>query len=170
MSKSQKKAPKSQRKEFVEFPLIHPNAAGIDIGDTLHVVAVPEGRGNGSNVRELGSFTDELWSIIKWLKECQVDTVAMESTGIYWRNLAQLLIAEDFEVYLVQGRHTRNITGKKTDESDAQWIQRLHSCGLLRVPSCPMSIPRYCVRLFDTEDKSYVTAVLVSCGCKRRWS
>ena len=132
MSKSPKKAEKNQSTKFVELPLVNVNAAGIDIGDTLHVVAVPEGRCAGSPVKEFGTFTDDLWAIVNWLKACKIDTVAMESTGIYWKNLGSLLISEGFEVYLVNARHTRNITGKKTDESDAQWIQKLHSCGLLK--------------------------------------
>ena len=128
MSKDEKKTKKKPR---VSMPLVNPNAAGIDIGDTLHSVAVPAGRHHVS-VREFGAFTSDLESIVEWLKQCEVDTVAMESTGIYWKNLFAMLVHHGFEVYLVNAKHTRNITGKKDDESDAQWIQKLHSCGLLR--------------------------------------
>jgi transposase len=128
MSKDEKK---TKKKPKVSMPLINPNAAGIDIGATLHAVAVPEGRDQVS-VREFGAFTTDLDSIVEWLKRCSVDTVAMESTGIYWKNLYALLIHHGFEVYLVNAKHTRNVTGKKDDESDAQWIQKLHSCGLLK--------------------------------------
>jgi transposase len=128
MSKDEKK---TKKKTKVSMPLINPNAAGIDIGDTLHAVAVPEGRDQVS-VREFGAFTADLESLVEWLKRCSVDTVAMESTGIYWKNLYALLVHHGFEVYLVNAKHTRNITGKKDDESDAQWIQKLHSCGLLK--------------------------------------
>lgn len=122
--------------QVVEMPLIHPNAAGIDIGDTLHAVAVPIGRDTES-VRTFGAFTCDLQAIVEWLKKCKVDTVAIESTGVYWKNLFSMLIQSDIEVFLVNARHTRNITGKKTDESDAQWIQRLHSCGLLNSSYLP---------------------------------
>jgi hypothetical protein len=65
------------------------------------------------------------------LKECDIETVAMESTGVYWKSLFTVLVQDGFEVYLVNARHTKNVTGRKTDESDAMWIQKLHSCGLL---------------------------------------
>jgi transposase len=130
MSKTEQKATKKQSKNRVDFQLVNPNAAGIDIGDTLHAVAVPQDRDEIS-VREFGTFTVDLLAIAGWLKTCRIETVAMESTGVYWKNLCAVLIAEGFEVYLVNARHTKNISGKKTDESDAQWIQKLHSCGLL---------------------------------------
>lgn len=133
MGKGQKNTEKKQKiKDFVQLPLVNANAAGIDIGDTLHVVAVPEECCKGSNVRDFGTFTDDLLAIAEWLTECGITTVAMESTGIYWKNLGVLLIEKGFEVYLVNARHTRNISGKKNDQSDAQWIQKLHSCGLLK--------------------------------------
>ncbi len=130
MSKDEKKS-RSKKRGTVSMPLVNPNAAGIDIGDSLHAVAVPPDRGEVC-VREFGAFTEDLEKIATWLKQCKVDTVAMESTGIYWRNLFAVLVQHGFEVYLVNAKHTRNITGKKDDESDAQWIQKLHSCGLLK--------------------------------------
>jgi transposase len=128
MSKDEKK---TKKKSKVSMALINPNAAGIDIGDAFHAVAVPPGR-DVVSVRKFGAFTTDLESIVQWLKQCEVDTVAMESTGIYWKNLFAMLVHHGFEVYLVNAKHTRNITGKKDDESDAQWIQKLHSCGLLK--------------------------------------
>lgn len=122
--------------KFVEMALINPNAAGIDIGDTIHAVAVPPGR-DVESVRTFGAFTCDLMEIVLWLKKCCIETVAMESTGVYWKNLFNMLVQNGFEVYLVNARHTRNITGKKTDESDAAWIQRLHSCGLLNSSYLP---------------------------------
>ena len=133
MSKDEKK---SKKKSSVSMPLVNPNAAGIDIGDTFHCVAVPEGR-DVVSVREFGAFTTDLESIVRWLKQCKIDTVAMESTGIYWKNLFAMLVRHGFEVYLVNAKHTRNITGKKDDESDAQWIQKLHSCDLLKTCFLP---------------------------------
>lgn len=129
MSKKEKEQSKKSS-QVVELPLIHPNAAGIDIGDSVHAVAVPAGRDIVST-RTFGTFTCDLESIVQWLKECRIETVAMESTGVYWKNLFSMLIQNGFEVYLANAKHTRNVTGRKTDETDAQWIQRLHSCGLL---------------------------------------
>lgn len=120
----------------VAMPLVNPNAAGIDIGDSLHVVAVPAGR-DEVNVKRFGAFTADLESIVVWLKHCEIETVAMESTGIYWKNLYAMLVHHGFEVYLVNAKHTRNITGRKDDENDAQWIQKLHSCGLLKTCFLP---------------------------------
>jgi len=121
---------KSTTKDIVEMSLVNPNAAGIDVGDTLHAVAVPPGRDQVS-VKEFGAFTCDLQAIVEWLKQCGIETVAMEATGVYWKNLFGVLVQNDFEVYLVNARHTRNVTGRKDDEGDAQWIQKLHSCGLL---------------------------------------
>ncbi|MGJ7032286.1 IS110 family transposase [Niabella hirudinis] len=124
-----KKQTKSNDK-FVNMPVIHPNAAGIDIGGSIHAVAVPSGR-DEPFVRTFGAMTADLREITAWLKKCDVDTVAMESTGVYWRPLYAMLIHNGFEVYLVHAQHVRNVTGRKTDQSDAQWLQQLHSCGLL---------------------------------------
>ncbi len=124
-----KSSTKSQ-KGVVSLPLINPNAAGIDVGDTLFAVAVPPGRDSVS-VKEFGAFTCDLRAISAWLKACGIETVAMESTGVYWKQLFSVLTEDGFEVYLVNARHVKNVTGRKTDEGDAAWIQRLHSCGLL---------------------------------------
>lgn len=121
---------KKNSKGVVAMPLINPNAAGIDVGHTLFSVAVPEGR-DEVRCREFGAFTCDLRDISAWLKKCEIETVAMESTGVYWKSLFSVLVKDGFEVYLVNARHTKNVTGRKTDESDAMWIQRLHSCGLL---------------------------------------
>ncbi|RYZ28579.1 MAG: IS110 family transposase, partial [Sphingobacteriales bacterium] len=118
------------------LPLVRLNAAGIDIGDTFHAVAVPEGR-DDVLVRTFGSMTCDLLDIAQWLHKCGVDTVAMESTGVYWKPLFGLLIKEGFEVYLVNSQQVRNVTGRKTDEDDAVWIQKLHSCGLLKSSYLP---------------------------------
>ena len=113
-----------------EFTVLHPNAAAVDVSSKDHVVAVPPDR-DKQPVRTFGCFTCDLIEIAHWLKTCKIDTVAMESTGIYWRQLFVVLQEHGFEVYLVNSRHVKNVTGKKTDELDAQWIQRLHACGLL---------------------------------------
>ncbi len=109
---------------------INLNAAGIDIGSELHMVAVPEGRDEVS-VREFGAFTADLNALADWLQQCGVTTVAMESTGVYWIPLFELLERRGFEVKLVDARHVKNVTGRKSDILDCQWIQQLHTYGLL---------------------------------------
>ncbi|MCP4408046.1 MAG: IS110 family transposase [Gammaproteobacteria bacterium] len=109
------------------------NAAGIDISPKVHSVSVPEGRDpQGRRTRLFGPTTGELLKIAKWLRECQITTVAMESTGVYWIPLREVLEGFGFEVVLVHAPHFRNVPGKKTDISDSEWLQTLHSYGLLR--------------------------------------
>lgn len=127
---------KPLKQEVVHMQVVRANAAGIDIGDTLHAVAVPPSR-DIDPVRSFGAFTCDLQAIVQWLKQCHIDTVAMESTGVYWKPLYALLITEGFEVYLVNAKQTQNVSGRKTDMSDAAWIQMLHSCGLLKSSFLP---------------------------------
>lgn len=119
-----------KKKKVVEFAMLNPDAAGIDIGSKEHWIAVPEGR-DEQPVRRFGSFTEDLHAIAEWLKRCRITTIAMESTGVYWIPLFLILEEYGFEVYLVNAKHVKNVSGKKTDEKDCRWIQRLHSCGLL---------------------------------------
>ena len=112
------------------LPLITPNAAGIDIGSSEHWVAVPEDR-DENPVRSFGCFTADLHAMARWLKECGITTVAMESTGVYWIPVYQILEAHGFEVKLVNARHVKNVPGRKSDVSDCQWVQQLHTYGLL---------------------------------------
>ncbi len=112
------------------FPIINTNAAGIDIGSEEHWVAVPEDR-DENPVRPFGCFTSDLHAMARWLKECGVTTVAMESTGVYWIPPFQILEEHGFEVKLVNARHVKNVPGRKSDVSDCQWLQRLHTYGLL---------------------------------------
>ncbi len=113
-----------------EFQLTHYNAAGIDIGSASHWVAVPSGRADDP-VREFQSFTSALAALANWLNNCRVATVAMESTGVYWIPLYELLEARGFTVYLVNARHVKNVSGRKSDVLDCQWLQQLMSFGLL---------------------------------------
>jgi len=106
-------------------------AAGIDIGSDRHLVAVPEGSDDVS-VRQFGAFTSDLHEIADWLKKCGVTTVAMESTGVYWIPLFELLEQRGFEVKLVDARHVKNVSGRKSDVLDCQWLQQLHTYGLLQ--------------------------------------
>jgi transposase len=127
---SKKTAKKTERKNIVEMLLVNPYAAGIDVSDTEHVVAVPEGA-DKDRVQKFGAMTCDLRLIVTWLIHCKIKTVAMESTGVYWKPLFSMLVRNGFEVYLVNSKHVKNVTGRKTDEDDAMWIQKLHSCGLL---------------------------------------
>jgi len=110
--------------------VVHPNAAGLDIGRDEIWVCVPAER-DPQPVRRFGTFTPDLEALAAWLHACHVDTVAMESTGVYWIPIYDLLEAQGFEVYLVNARHLKNVPGRKSDVQDCQWIQRLHRYGLL---------------------------------------
>jgi len=110
--------------------ITHPNAAGIDIGSATHFVAVPPDH-DDEPVRAFPSFTVELYAIADWLKACKVDCVAMESTGVYWIPLFEILEARGFKVFLVNARHVKNVSGRKSDVLDCQWIQQLMTYGLL---------------------------------------
>jgi transposase len=110
--------------------LTHPNAAGIDIGSASHFVAVPPDRAD-EPVREFPSFTADLEQLADWLTSCGVDTVAMESTGVYWIPLFELLDTRGFTVLLVNARHVKNVSGRKSDVLDCQWLQQLMTYGLL---------------------------------------
>ncbi len=113
-----------------QFPPLNLNAAAIDIGATSHFVAVPAGRDTVS-VREFATFTADLHRLADWLAECGVDTVVMESTGVYWIPLFEILEERGFEVRLVDARHVKNVSGRKSDVLDCQWLQQLHTYGLL---------------------------------------
>jgi transposase len=112
------------------FGLVNPNAAGLEIGSDEIWVCVPTGR-DAQPVRKFGTFTPDLEAMADWLKACSIETVAMESTGVYWIPPYELLEVRGFEVYLVNARHVKNVPGRKSDVKDCQWIQRLHSYGLL---------------------------------------
>jgi hypothetical protein len=112
------------------FPHVHLNAAGIDVGSEFHFVAVPPDRAEQA-VRRFGAFTADLIVLADWLKECGVDTVVMESTGVYWIALFELLESRGFEVLLVDPRRLKSVPGRKTDVLDCQWLQQLHTFGLL---------------------------------------
>jgi transposase len=112
------------------FPVIRPNAAGMDIGSREHCVAVPEDRSTPA-VRTFGCTTSELKEMVVWLKSCGVDTVAMEATGVYWVPIYEVLEDAGIEPFLFDGRQTRHVSGRKSDVLDCQWSQKLHSYGLL---------------------------------------
>lgn len=121
--------------------LIHNSAAGIDIGSTFHFVSVPDDR-DDRPVRRFESFTEDLHSLAEWLEKCNIKTVAMESTGIYWVQLFLILENYGFEVILVNAQHIKNVSGRKSDVLDCQWIQQLHSYGLLSASFQPEELTR----------------------------
>lgn len=113
------------------LPVINHHAAGIDIGDTIHYVAI-HGEHGGYEVKSTQAYTCDLEEIVEYLKSHRITTAAMESTGVYWVPLYLLLEEAGIEVYLVNARHVKNVTGRKKDDTDAIWIQKLHTCGLLQ--------------------------------------
>ncbi len=110
---------------------VHPNAAGLDVGATEVYAAVLAER-DEQPIRSFATFTRDLHELADWLSACEVDTVAMESTGVYWIPVHQILEARGFEVVLVNARHVRSVPGRKSDVSDCEWLRYLHSVGLLR--------------------------------------
>ena len=109
------------------LPMMHPNAAAIDVGATIHMAAVRADRAP-QPVRSFGTFTTDLHRLVDWFTECGVETVVMESTSVYWIPIFELLDARGFTVFLVNARDAKHVPGRKTDVSDAQWLQRHYSC------------------------------------------
>jgi transposase len=136
-TKLQNQQKKKQKINLDSLPLIEPNAAGIDIGHREHWCAVPIDRCE-KPVRSFGTFTENLEKMADWLKECGIKTVAMESTGVYWIPAFQVLERRGFDVRLINARHVKNVSGRKSDVMDCQWIQRLHSYGLLNASFRPV--------------------------------
>lgn len=131
MVKTGKTQPTSQG-----LSLIHDRAAGIDIGSTFHVVAIPPEL-DAEPVCTFGTFTQELHRLAEWLVRHGITTVAMESTGVYWVAVFEILEDHGIDAQLVNARETKAVSGRKTDVNDAQWLQKLHACGLLRASFRP---------------------------------
>src|SRR5215469_13080529 len=124
----------SSRRQLKGLPLIRQNVAGIDLGSERHWVWAPTPDGNGREIADFGATTPEPVRMAEWLKARQVETVAMESTGVYWTAPHEILAGQGFQVLLVDRRQLARVPGrdKKTDPTDCEWIQRLHACGMLR--------------------------------------
>lgn len=122
---------KNGKKSISGFGVINPNAAGADIGDTRHDIAIIDNDGRHI-VRTFGTFTCDVQDAVSWLKKEGITTIAMESTGVYYLTFYLMCEEAGIEPYLVNAKHVKNVTGRKKDETDAMWIQRLHSCGLLK--------------------------------------
>lgn len=129
---------RKERKEWAQrlqsddpgLEVVHPDAAGIDVGNSSHYVAVRPDR-DPQPVRRFECFTADLYRLAEWLRSCGVKTIAMQSTGVYWIPLYDILEERGFEVYLVNARHTKNLPGRKSDVQESQWLLKLHTYGLL---------------------------------------
>src|ERR1700754_2432117 len=128
----QAKRSRSQR----DLATTHPAAAAIDIGATMHAAAVGPDR-DAEPVRTFQTFTDDLHRLADWFTGCGIKTIVMESTGVYWIPVFEILEQRGFEVILVNARDAKHVPGRKTDVSDAQWLRRLHQYGLLRASFRP---------------------------------
>ena len=123
-----------ERKLSVEDPgleIVNRNVAGIDVGNESHFVAVAPGR-DPQPVREFGSWTADLNRMADWLEACGIETVVMQSTGVYWIALYDVLEERGFKVCLANARQTKNLPGRKSDVQESQWLLKLHTYGLLR--------------------------------------
>ena len=134
-------AKRKQTAKGLRFEVVNPNAAGIDISPKEMQVCVPADRDGDCN-RTFGVYTDDLHYIAEWLKACRIETVAMESTGIYWLPIFRVLKDKGFDVILVNPSDVKNYSGRKTDASDAEWLMMLHSYGLLKGCFQPENIAR----------------------------
>lgn len=144
------------------LPVLFPDTAGIDIGSKSHFVAVPSER-DRNPVREFSTFTANLHQMIQWLKDCNIKTIIMESTGVYWIPTFELLESNDFEVKLVNARHVKNVSAHKTDVLDCQWLQQLGTFGLVKGAFRPADVIlplRAYLRQRDMLIKSAATHVL----------
>ena len=129
--KQRREMMRKMQTEDLSLEVIHPDAGGIDIGNESHYVAVPPGR-DSQSVRRFGCTTAELKAMAAWLKQCRIRTVAMQSTGVYWVAVYDILEQAGLEVYLVNARDTKNLPGRKSDVQESQWLMKLHTYGLLR--------------------------------------
>jgi transposase len=130
---------KKGKRRSDQLPVLHPDAAGIDVGASELFVAVSADR-DPQPVRSFPTFTRDLNALADWLQQCGIRSVAMESTSVYWIPVYQILESRGLEVYLVNAQHVKNVPGRKTDVSDCQWLQYLHSVGLLRASFRPPGV------------------------------
>jgi transposase len=130
------KTRKRSKRRLEDLSCVNPNAAGLDIGSAEIVVAVPPDR-DDQPVRAFATFTPDLQALGDWLLACGIDTVVMESTGVFWIPIYELLSQHGSVPYLVNARHVKTVPGRKTDWNDAQSLQKLHALGLLQASFRP---------------------------------
>ena len=135
-----------------ELLIVHPDAAGMDIGSSSHFASVAADR-DAEPVREFGCWTADLHRMAQWLKACGIKTVAIQSTGVYWIAVQDVLEQEGLEVYLVNARGTKNLPGRKTDVQECQWLRKLHTYGLLRKSFRPKEEIRQIRTLWRLRDR-----------------
>jgi hypothetical protein len=141
--KAKKELARRLRSADPGLEVVHPDAAGIDVGNESHYVAVRPDR-DSEPVRRFAWFTADLYRMVEWLRGCGVKTIAMQSTGVYWIPLYDILEERGSEVFLVNARHTKNLPGRKSDVQESQWLLKLHTYGLLNKSFEPLSdIPKY---------------------------
>jgi hypothetical protein len=155
--KQRKELARRLRSEDPGLDVVHPHAAGIDVGNSAHYVAVRPDR-DPDSVRRFDCFTADLHRLAAWLQQCGVTTVAMQSTGVYWIPLYEILDARGLEVYLVNARHTKNLPGRKSDVQESQWLLKLHTYGLLRNSFHPSAAIRV-VRTYWRQRGDHVHAI-----------
>src|SRR5499426_2085660 len=131
VGRGQQQKRRASRVRAAQLEQLNLNAAGIDVGATEHWVAVPRDR-DEQPVQRFGAFTADLYALAEWLRQCQIDTVVLESTGVYWIALFEVLEERGFDVKLMDAHAARQVPGRKTDVRDCQWLQELHTYGLLR--------------------------------------
>src|SRR6201988_409507 len=129
--KQRREVTRKIQSEDLSLQVVHPDAAGIDIGNESHYVAVPPTR-DSQPVRRFGCTTSELKGMAVWLRQCAIRTIALQSTGVYWIAVYDILEEAGFEVYLVNAKETKNLPGRKSDVQESQWLMKLHTYGLLR--------------------------------------
>src|SRR6266496_568773 len=150
-----------RKRQLDELACVHPNAAGLDIGSEEIVVAVPADR-DPEPVRVFRTFTPDLHLLVAWLVACGIDTVAMESTGVFWIPIYELLEQHGITPYLVNARHVKTVPGRKSDWNDAQWLQKLHALGLLQAsfrPDAEIAALRKLAQLRNPACKSSVEVI-----------
>jgi transposase len=158
---SNRKQPGSKKiKGWETLPPLNRNAAGVDVGNAEHHVAVPAGR-DEQPVQKFGSFTADLHRMAAWLVACVIDTVVMQSTGVYWVALYQILEEHGFQVNVVNAQHTKTLPGRKTDVLECQWLQKLHMFGLLNNSFLPPEEIRV-LRTYMRQREKLVTAASTS--------
>jgi hypothetical protein len=136
--KQRREIMRKMQSEGFDLEVVHPHAAGIDIGNESHYVAVPASL-DPQPVRCYGRTTAELKKMAEWLTQCGIRTVALQSTGVYWIAVYDILEAAGLEVYLVNARETKNLPGRKTDVQESQWLMKLHTYGF-----CTFCLPALC--------------------------
>ena len=162
--KARKELARRLQSENPGLEVVHPHAAGIDVGNGAHYVAVRPDR-DPHPVRRFECFTADLYCLADWLQTCGVQTVALQSTGVYWIPLYDILEERGFEVYLVNAQHTKNLPGRKSDVQESQWLLKLHTYGLLNNSFQPPTK----IRILRTYWRQRLQHVTGAATCRRHW-